>query len=384
VALLPTLLAIGIGVALGLHWGGRVDNLLAWRPPLWQALGAGVSLLVVLDLVPIGGAFAAFLRILAMVAVMAFTVVNIRIGGMVLVAAGTALDLLVTVLNWGMPVSGSALVSAGIVSEADLATVELNGGRELADGAALGFLGDTIPLPWGHVISIGDLLVLVGITLVTASVARRYQVGGGYSAFGGNGRFNGRGGPSDYRSALDALGRGPAPRRGPGLHPSRLPRQRAGAKRRSVGRTPASRSRDGSRPGSRSTGTRSSRAAPPAADRGALLLTSGLLSALLCIGVDDGARHRRTAAMAQLGMDPEQMGTLQKTMQREAGQIRTLAKQLDGQLKGAWWKGTDADRFRADWDGTHRTGLERIAAALEAQAKVIATNVAQQTQASQG
>ena len=70
--------------------------------------------------------------------------------------------------------------------------------------------------------------------------------------------------------------------------------------------------------------------------------------------------------MAQLGMDPEQMGTLQKTMQREAGQIRTLAKQLDGQLKGAWWKGTDADRFRADWDGTHRTGLERIAAALEA------------------
>ena len=257
-ALLPTLLAIGIGVALGLHWGGRVDNLLAWRPPLWQALGAGVSLLVVLDLVPIGGAFAAFLRILAMVAVMAFTVVNIRIGGMVLVAAGTALDLLVTVLNWGMPVSGSALVSAGIVSEADLATVELNGGRELADGAALGFLGDTIPLPWGHVISIGDLLVLVGITLVTASVARRYQVGGGYSAFGGNGRFNGRGGPSDYRSALDALGRGPAPRRGPGLHPSRLPRQRAGAKRRSVGRTPASRSRESSRPGSRSTGTRSS------------------------------------------------------------------------------------------------------------------------------
>ena len=53
-ALLPTLLAIGIGVALGLHWGGRLDNLIAWRPPWWQALGAGVSLLIVLDLVPIG------------------------------------------------------------------------------------------------------------------------------------------------------------------------------------------------------------------------------------------------------------------------------------------------------------------------------------------
>ena len=250
-ALLPTLLAIGIGVGLGLHWGGRLDNLLAWRPPMWQALGAGVSLLIVLDLVPFSGAFASFLRIVALGAVVAFAVVNVRIGGMVLIAVGTGLDLLVTILNWGMPVRGAALVSAGIVREADLDTVQLTGGRELADGAVLGFLGDTIPLPWGHVISIGDLLVLVGITLVTASVSRRYQVGGGYSSFGGNGRFNGRGGPSDYRSALDALGRGPAPRRGPGLHPSRLPK-RSSARRRPpvggpIGRSP---SRPGSRPGS--------------------------------------------------------------------------------------------------------------------------------------
>jgi hypothetical protein len=245
VALLPTLLAIGIGVGLGLHWGGRLDNLLAWRPPMWQALGAGVSLLIVLDLVPFGGAFAALLRIVAMGAVLFFAVVNLRIGGMVLIAAGTAMDLLVTILNWGMPVSGSALVSAGIVDEADVESVVLHGGRELSDGAVLGFLGDTIPLPWGQVVSIGDLLVLVGITLVTASVARRYQVGGGYSSFGGNGRFNGRGGPSDYRSALDALGRGPAPRRGPGLHPSRLPKQGSSRRRPTSGRN-----RPSSRPGS--------------------------------------------------------------------------------------------------------------------------------------
>lgn len=88
--------------------------------------------------------------------------------------------------------------------------------------------------------------------------------------------------------------------------------------------------------------------------------------------------------MAQLGMDTEQVAALGKTMQRDAGQIRTLAKQLDGQLKAVWWKGTDADRFRSDWDGGHRTQLEKLAAALEAQAKVIATNVTQQTQASQG
>jgi hypothetical protein len=251
VALLPTFVAIAVGVALGLRWGGRVENLLAWRPPMWQALGVGVSLLFVLDLVSLGGWFASLLRIVALGAVVGFGVVNLRVGGMILVVAGTGMDLLVTLVNWGMPVSGAALVSAGIVAEDDLATVELHGGRALSDGALLGFLGDTIPLPWGHVLSVGDLLVLVGLTLVTASVARRYQVGGGSSGFGGSSRFSGRGGPSDYRSALDALGRGPAPRRGPGLHPSRLPKQGSGTRRRSVGRAPGrTQGRARPRPGS--------------------------------------------------------------------------------------------------------------------------------------
>lgn len=88
--------------------------------------------------------------------------------------------------------------------------------------------------------------------------------------------------------------------------------------------------------------------------------------------------------MAQLGLDPEQMGALQKLMQRDAGEIRTLTKQLDSKLRSAWWKGTDADRFRSEWDGSHKAQLDKVAAALEAQAKVIASNVTQQTQASQG
>lgn len=212
-ALLPTLLAITAGTALGLHWGGRIDNLIAWRPPMWQALVGGVAVLVLLDLLPIGGSFAVLLRVLALGSVIAFGVINMRVGGMVLVVAGTSLDFFVTVINWGMPVSTSALVSAGVLDEADTAEVVLTGGRT-ADGALLGFLGDVIPLPWGQVISIGDVLVLVGLALVVASVLRRYEVG---RPVGGGGR-----GQGDYRSALDALGRGPAPRRGPGLHPSRM------------------------------------------------------------------------------------------------------------------------------------------------------------------
>ncbi len=88
--------------------------------------------------------------------------------------------------------------------------------------------------------------------------------------------------------------------------------------------------------------------------------------------------------MGQLGLDPEQMAVLQKALQREAGTIRALAKQLDSQLKSAWWKGKDADRFRSDWDGGHRAQLEKVSAALESAAKTVAANVTQQTQASQG
>ncbi len=220
-ALVPTLLAIGIGLALGLHWGGQLSNLTSWVPLLWQALIAGLVLTLLIDVAPFSGGLMALLSMVAMGLLLAFAVVNIRLGGMILVAAGLGLNLFVTLINWGTPVSRSALEHAGIVTNASLRTLELTGGRKVADGTFLGFLGDVIPLPWGQVISIGDVLLLIGLALVTASVVRRYEVGGGSSSRSRAGR-GGFGGPRDYRSALDALGRGPAPRKGPGLHPSRL------------------------------------------------------------------------------------------------------------------------------------------------------------------
>ncbi len=226
-ALVPTLLAIGIGVGLGLLWGGRVSNLLEWVPPLWEALVGGIAVRVLLDLLPWSGFVPSTLAIASTAALLAFALVNVRIGGMVLVVAGLGLNLLVMFVNWGMPVSASALVSSGIVTEKQVGDVVLSGGREVADGGFLGFLGDVIPLPWGQVISIGDVLVLVGIALVTASVLRRYEVGRRTPSGRG-----GRGGPGEYRSALEALGRGPAPRKGPGLHPSKLSGAEGGRRRR--------------------------------------------------------------------------------------------------------------------------------------------------------
>jgi hypothetical protein len=222
VALVPTLLATLLGVGLGIRWGGRLPHLLEWRPPASRVLLGGLAALALADLVAPPGALGVLLILVGMGAALSFAVINVRVGGMVLVAAGLGLDLLVTLVNFGTPVSGSALVSAGIVEQDELGEVVLSGGREVADGAVLGFLGDVIPLPWGQVISLGDLLMLAGITLVTASLMRRYRVPGG-PALRGHGRPNG---DRDYRTALDALGRGPAPRRGPGLHPSRLHERR--------------------------------------------------------------------------------------------------------------------------------------------------------------
>ena len=215
-ALIPTLLAIAIGIGLGLRWGGDLSNISRWQPMLWQALVGGVVVITLVDLIGITGWFGALLVIAATAAILAFTMVNIRVGGMVVIAAGTGLNLLVTLFNWGRPVSSSALVTAGIVKKSDLATLVLTGGRSAEGGAVFGFLGDIIPLPWGQVISIGDVLILIGTVLVTTSVLRRKAVGGGVNPF-----VNNRGSVG-YSNALDVLGRGPAPRRGPGLHPSRL------------------------------------------------------------------------------------------------------------------------------------------------------------------
>ena len=86
--------------------------------------------------------------------------------------------------------------------------------------------------------------------------------------------------------------------------------------------------------------------------------------------------------MAKLGLDPEAMSALQKQLQADAGAITSLTNKLDGLLKAAWWEGSDATKFRSEWDGNHRAQLARVAAALEAAAQAVATNVGQQRQAS--
>ncbi|HKY17275.1 MAG TPA: DUF5317 family protein [Microthrixaceae bacterium] len=176
-AVLPTVLAVVGGIALGLSGGGRFDNLLRWRPAAWQ-LGVGaIAVQLLFRLFPVSGWFAVLIDVCSTAALVAFAVLNVRIGGMIVIVVGLCMNLVPMVLNWGTPVSGDAMVSAGLVEEEDLARVELEGSRHLAEDETLGWLGDVIPLPTGQVISLGDIVVLVGVALTLSSLLRGRRVG---------------------------------------------------------------------------------------------------------------------------------------------------------------------------------------------------------------
>ncbi|NLA35473.1 MAG: DUF5317 domain-containing protein [Actinobacteria bacterium] len=168
----PTLLALVAGVALGLGLGGSVDRVRRLRPDLWQIGAAALALQLLSQLLGISGGVSVALDLVTRAALIGVALVNLRIGGMVVIASGLALDFIVTLVNWGMPTSRSALVSAGLIDEGEAGTITLRGARHLADGDRLRFLGEVIPLPTGQVVSIGDIVTLVGVVLVIMAVLR--------------------------------------------------------------------------------------------------------------------------------------------------------------------------------------------------------------------
>lgn len=211
-AALLTVLAIGAGVALGLANGGSFERLRHLRPDMWPAGAAGLALQVLIRLTGMSGTLAVLVEIVSAIALITFAVANIRVGGMVLIVAGLGLNLLPTVVDWGIPTSRSALVSAGVIDDRPEARVELDGPRHVATSDdTLRWLGETIPLPTGQVISIGDVLLQIGYVLVVSSVLR--------------GRVLRRPMDGEYGRRIAPLAEGPARRRGPGLHPSRLDHQ---------------------------------------------------------------------------------------------------------------------------------------------------------------
>ena len=93
--------------------------------------------------------------------------------GLGLVEVGWTLNLLAIIPNRGMPVSESALERAGIAPSASVTVGHLSKHVPVNHGTVLRALGDVIPLSWFRsVISIGDIVMAVGIGLLVAAAMR--------------------------------------------------------------------------------------------------------------------------------------------------------------------------------------------------------------------
>jgi hypothetical protein len=162
-----------VGLAFGFFRRGRLASIARTRirHPELLAVAIGASLFV--DYTESGPSAA--IAVLGLMGGLAFAVVNLHLAGMTVIAVGIALNLIPIALNGAMPVRPEALVEAEMVTRDELPRVSLNGARELSDDSTrLAFLGDTFPVRWtNQVVSIGDLVMMVGLADVVANMMIR-------------------------------------------------------------------------------------------------------------------------------------------------------------------------------------------------------------------
>jgi hypothetical protein len=150
-----------LGVIVGLLRGGKLERLgelgLKALPVVWLALALRLSVGI---LARQGFIYAAWVQVVAYLLFFGAVGMNLSVGGMKLFGLGSLLNFIVIVMNGGaMPVSPQAMAVAGLSGQPAgthmLMTAE----------TPLWFLADIIPvwMPLPNVISVGDILIVVGI-----------------------------------------------------------------------------------------------------------------------------------------------------------------------------------------------------------------------------
>jgi len=164
-------IAIVVGAVVGLATGGRVAQLgsahLRAIPLL--VVGAVVQALVLGRVITGGVDVVVVLLLGAYAALAAFAVANLGQAGMGVIVAGIVLNAIPIALNGGMPVEATAIVRARIAKPDELPLLDFGAKRHLAaSGDELRILDDRYP-EWvtHHVLSIGDLVIAVGVGAVT-------------------------------------------------------------------------------------------------------------------------------------------------------------------------------------------------------------------------
>lgn len=167
-----------LGLIAGLARGGKLSNIAAANFERSWLVFVGLAIQISAEI------YAAFVdgslreggRGIAILAfsyifLIAFVVLNRRLPGAWLIAAGLGLNLLVIIPNGGMPVSLRAAAIAGFDPSSYLDSAIKH--REMGPDTVLWFLGDVIPMPFiKKVVSIGDLVLGIGVFLLIERLVR--------------------------------------------------------------------------------------------------------------------------------------------------------------------------------------------------------------------
>ncbi|HEU4666815.1 MAG TPA: hypothetical protein VFS79_04060 [Arthrobacter sp.] len=83
------------------------------------------------------------------------------------------------------------------------------------------------------------------------------------------------------------------------------------------------------------------------------------------------------------GADVDQLRTLARQFSTTADLLLQQSTQLSSQINNnPAWKGQDAEHFRSDWNGNHRALLQKTAARLKQESRLLLTNADEQDRAS--
>ena len=168
------LYAIVAGVVAGFALGGRLEPLasvrLRWRPLAIAGLVAQLALFTEAG-ASLAGRLGPLVYVASTAAVLLVVLVNLRVPGLPLVAAGAAANLAAIVANGGsMPADPAALASLGLTPGGATNSVVLADPalRPLTDIFAL-----PAWLPLANVFSVGDVLIGIGVAVAIALSMRR-------------------------------------------------------------------------------------------------------------------------------------------------------------------------------------------------------------------
>lgn len=146
--------------------GGSLDRLAAttfrWLPLLFGALAVQVIALI-WDPPWLSEAGALAIVLGSMVGVAVFLTINRHLAGTLIAAVGLTLNVLVIAANGAMPVSAEAARIAG-TDPAEIGGIKH---EPMDEDTALRWLGDIIAIPRWTVISIGDVILGVGLATLT-------------------------------------------------------------------------------------------------------------------------------------------------------------------------------------------------------------------------